>query len=116
MPPARICTRQSPLGKTLNSGEFKWYRSDDAGQEVEYFNTTLEKVKVVKVAPKMHDIKDPSKKKHNHLELTWVSPGKTESELRERDKETYQKGREGQTEEHVWSYTGVCYADHVLGE
>lgn len=42
--------------------------------------------------------------------------GKTESELRERDKETYQKGREGQTEEHVWSYTGVCYADHVLGE
>ena len=49
-------------------------------------------------------------------ELTWVSPGKTESELHERDKGTYQKGREGQTEEHVWSYTGVCYADHVLGE
>ncbi|GLK89283.1 Hcp family type VI secretion system effector [Pseudomonas turukhanskensis] len=56
-------------GQTLKSAEFKWYRIDDAGQEVEYFNTLLENVKVVKVAPKMHDIKDPTKEKHNHLEL-----------------------------------------------
>lgn len=55
-------------GQTLKSAEFKWYRIDDAGQEVEYFITKLENVKVVKVAPKMHDIKDPSKEKHNHLE------------------------------------------------
>lgn len=55
-------------GQTLKSAEFKWYRIDDAGQEVEYFITTLENVKVVKVAPKMHDIKDPAKQKHNHLE------------------------------------------------
>lgn len=55
-------------GQTLKSAEFKWYRIDDAGQEVEYFTTILEKVKVVKVAPKMHDIKDPAKEKHNHLE------------------------------------------------
>jgi type VI secretion system secreted protein Hcp len=55
-------------GQTLKSAEFKWYRIDDAGQEVEYFITKLEDVKVVKVAPKMHDVKDPSKEKHNHLE------------------------------------------------
>ena len=55
-------------GQTLMSAEFKWYRIDDAGQEVEYFITKLENVKVVKVAPKMHDVKDPAKEKHNHLE------------------------------------------------
>ena len=56
-------------GQTLKKAEFKWYRINDAGQEVEYFNTTLENVKVVNVASKMHDIKDPSKEKHNHLEV-----------------------------------------------
>ena len=56
-------------GQTLKSAEFKWYRIDDAGQEVEYFNTKLENVKVVRVEPKMHDIKDPTKEKHNHLEM-----------------------------------------------
>lgn len=55
-------------GQTLKSAEFKWYRIDDAGQEVEYFNTILEKVRVVKVASKMHDVKDPTKEKQNHLE------------------------------------------------
>jgi len=56
-------------GQTLKNAEFKWYRINDAGQEVEYFNTTLENVKVVNVSPKMHDIKDPAKEKHNHLEV-----------------------------------------------
>ncbi|MBS4478343.1 type VI secretion system effector Hcp, partial [Cronobacter sakazakii] len=37
-------------GQTLKSAEFKWYRINDAGQEVEYFNTKLENVKLVKVA------------------------------------------------------------------
>ena len=67
-------------GQTLKSAEFKWYRINDAGQEVEYFNTRLENVKVVKVAPMMHDVKDPSREKHNHLEeielryekITWT--------------------------------------------
>ncbi|WPO98712.1 Hcp family type VI secretion system effector [Pseudomonas sp. HR96] len=67
-------------GQSLHSAEFKYYRIDDNGQEVEYFNKLLEGVKVVKVAPKMHDIKDPSKHKHNHLEeielryekITWL--------------------------------------------
>lgn len=41
---------------------------------------------------------------------------KTEAELRERDKDTYGKGSKGQTSDHPWRYSGVCYADHVLGE
>ena len=30
-------------GQTLKSAEFKWYKINDAGQEVEYFNTMLPK-------------------------------------------------------------------------
>ncbi|MDN7141259.1 Hcp family type VI secretion system effector [Pseudomonas sp. JQ170] len=56
-------------GQTLKKAEFKWYRINDAGQEVEYYNTTLENVKVVKVASKMHNVKDPVTEKLNHLEL-----------------------------------------------
>ncbi|EFD0944329.1 type VI secretion system contractile sheath large subunit [Escherichia coli] len=67
-------------GQTLKSAEFKWYKINDAGQEVEYFNTKLENVKVVKVNPVMHDIKNPTYEKHNHLEqvelryekITWT--------------------------------------------
>ncbi|KHL76365.1 hypothetical protein PpSQ1_00305 [Pseudomonas putida] len=40
--------------------------------------------------------------------------GKTESELRERDKDKYRDGGKGQTKDHPWQYSGVCYADHVL--
>jgi type VI secretion system secreted protein Hcp len=67
-------------GQTLQSAEFTWFCIDCAGDEVEYFNTLLENVKVVKVAPKMHDVKDPTKEMHNHLEqvelryekITWT--------------------------------------------
>ena len=67
-------------GQTLKSIEVKWYKIDDAGREVEYFNTKLENVKVVAVKPKMHDIKNPAFEKHNHLEdvelryekITWA--------------------------------------------
>jgi len=67
-------------GQTLKSAEFKWYKINNSGQEVEYFNTKLENVKVVKVNPVMHDIKDPAYEKHNHLEqielryekITWT--------------------------------------------
>ncbi|STW79207.1 type VI secretion system effector [Klebsiella michiganensis] len=70
-------------GQTLKSAEFKWYKINDAGQEVEYFNTKLENVKVVKVSPEMYDIKDSSKEKHNHLERVELryekSPGPTKT-------------------------------------
>lgn len=55
-------------GQTLKSAEFKSYKVDESGDEVVYFITTLENVKVVKVAPKMHDVKDMSKEKYVHLE------------------------------------------------
>lgn len=55
-------------GQTLASAEFKWYRIDDAGQETEYFNMLLESVKVVAVCPVMHDCKNASMEKHNHME------------------------------------------------
>lgn len=55
-------------GQTLKSAEIKWYDTNDAGQEFEYFNTKLENVKVVKVTSKMHDIKDVTKEKLGHLE------------------------------------------------
>lgn len=42
--------------------------------------------------------------------------GKTEAELRERDKDTYQNGTNGQSDDHLWGYKGVCYADHVLAK
>ncbi|ERK17337.1 putative protein ImpD [Pantoea sp. AS-PWVM4] len=55
-------------GQTLESAELKYYLIDSGGNEVEYFNIKLEKVKVVKVSPLVHDIKDATKEKRNHLE------------------------------------------------
>ncbi|OAT32459.1 ImpD family protein [Buttiauxella brennerae ATCC 51605] len=47
----------------LHSAEIRWYRINDAGQEVEYFNMLLEGVKIVSVNPSMirHE-------KINHIE------------------------------------------------
>lgn len=67
-------------GQTLKSAEFKWYRINDAGQEVEYFNIKLDNVKVVSVAPVMHNVKNPATEKFNHMEslqlryekITWT--------------------------------------------
>ncbi|WP_283149510.1 Hcp family type VI secretion system effector [Silvimonas soli] len=67
-------------GQTLKSVEIKWYKIDDAGNEVEYFNTKLDNVKVVGVSPVMHNIKEPGKEKYNHPEkvemryekITWA--------------------------------------------
>jgi len=55
-------------GKNLKSAELKFYRINHAGQEEEYFNTLLEDIKVVTVLPLMHDIKDGTKEKFNHME------------------------------------------------
>jgi len=53
---------------TLDSAEFKWYRINDGGDEIEYYSVTLKKVKVVKITSFMYDVKDPTKEMHNHLE------------------------------------------------
>ncbi|EQC2548761.1 type VI secretion system tube protein Hcp [Enterobacter sichuanensis] len=56
-------------GQPLKTAEFRWYRINDAGQEVEYYNMHLDNIHVVSVTPLMHDTKDPTKEKHNHLEV-----------------------------------------------
>lgn len=42
--------------------------------------------------------------------------GKTEAELRKRDKGTYSNPKEDKKVENKWKYTGVCYADHLNEE
>ncbi|WP_330983601.1 MULTISPECIES: Hcp family type VI secretion system effector [Enterobacterales] len=60
--------RAVATGQTLKSAEFKWYKINDAGQEVEYFNMHLENVKVVGITPVMHNVKNADMEKHNHNE------------------------------------------------
>ena len=55
-------------GQTLKSAKFDFHKINESGEPVVYFITTLENVKVVKVASKMHDVKDVSKEKYVHLE------------------------------------------------
>lgn len=60
--------KAAATGQTLKSAEMKWYRINDAGQEVEYFNMLLENVKVVAITPVMNHCKDPSMQHLNHME------------------------------------------------
>ncbi|WP_442780076.1 Hcp family type VI secretion system effector [Enterobacter cancerogenus] len=60
--------KTAATGQTLKNAEFKWYKINDAGQEVEYFNMLLENVRVVSVNPVMHNCKEPSLQIHNHNE------------------------------------------------
>lgn len=60
--------KAAATGQTLKSAEFKWYKINNAGQEVEYFNMLLENVRVVSVNPVMHNCKEPALQIHNHNE------------------------------------------------
>jgi len=51
--------------QSLKSAEIKWYKVNDAGQEVEYFNMLLEGVRIVSISPTMAS---PEDKNNNHLE------------------------------------------------
>lgn len=42
-------------GQTLKFAAFSFYHINDAGQEVEYYLITLERVKIISVSPVMHD-------------------------------------------------------------
>lgn len=55
-------------GQTLKSAEIKWYKINDAGQEVEYFNMLPENVRIVSITPVMHNCKEPAHAIHNHNE------------------------------------------------
>lgn len=52
-------------GQSLEKAELKFYKINDAGQEVEYFNILLEGVRIVSVSPAMASIEDQN---NNHLE------------------------------------------------
>lgn len=42
-----------------------------------------------------------------------ANSGKAETDLHERDKGVYKDGKSGQSKDHAWKYSGICYADHV---
>ena len=56
-------------GQKLKSAQVKFYRINDAGQEVEYFSVMMEGVMVVTVAPMMYDVKTAYGEARNHLEM-----------------------------------------------
>ncbi|HBT53039.1 type VI secretion system tube protein TssD [Erwinia persicina] len=56
-------------GRRLKQVELKFFKINDAGYEVEYFNTLLENVRVKCILPLMHDIKDTAKENFNHMEI-----------------------------------------------
>jgi type VI secretion system secreted protein Hcp len=60
--------KAASTGQTLKTAEFKFYKINNAGQEEEYFNVKLENVKVVSVAPVMHNVKIPATEKFGHME------------------------------------------------
>ncbi|HIE8865396.1 TPA: hypothetical protein ACXP4I_000199 [Klebsiella variicola] len=66
-------------------------------------------------------------RKYNHLcdsqtgNIGWnmnnpINAGNTEAQLHIRDQPTYTSGSDGQSAEHAWVYSGLCYADKVYGE
>ncbi|MBB1199011.1 type VI secretion system tube protein Hcp [Enterobacteriaceae bacterium 89] len=65
-------------GQTLHSAEFKFYNINYSGQEVEYFNVLLEKVKVVSVTPIVHDTRTVTGTGHmesiqlRYEKITWL--------------------------------------------
>jgi len=67
-------------GQTYKEVIVKWYRINDAGVETEYFSHKLEDVKICSVRPIMHNVKDPTKEKFEHMEevklryqkITWT--------------------------------------------
>ncbi|KGT88303.1 Hcp family T6SS protein CtsH1 [Erwinia typographi] len=61
--------RAVALGQTLKSAEIRWYRINDAGQEVEYFNMLMEGVKVVSISPSM--INEPKSNHTEHVSLQY---------------------------------------------
>ncbi|MEZ2577473.1 type VI secretion system tube protein TssD [Buttiauxella ferragutiae] len=56
-------------GQTLKSAEFRFYRIDNSGREVEYFRILLESVKVVTLMPLMFDVKTAKEERSNHIEF-----------------------------------------------
>ena len=56
-------------GLTLQSGELKFYRANDAGIEEAYFTVLLKRVKVVGISPRVPNIKEAANQHRNHFEI-----------------------------------------------
>ena len=56
-------------GQNLKSAEIRWYKINDAGQEVEYFSMMMENVTVISIGPVMYDVKSQYGEKRNHLDV-----------------------------------------------
>lgn len=56
-------------GQKLKLAEVKFYRINDAGQEVEYFSMMMENVTVISIGPVMYDVKSQYGEKCNHLDV-----------------------------------------------
>lgn len=61
--------RAVACGETLQSGELKFYRTNDAGMEEAYFTIFMKNVKVVGVSPKVPNIKEVESQHRNHFEI-----------------------------------------------
>jgi type VI secretion system secreted protein Hcp len=67
-------------GQTLQKVVISWYAIDETGTESEYFQHTLEEVKVSSMGAYMPNTKDPDKERYVHLEevslvystITWL--------------------------------------------
>ena len=67
-------------GQTFAEIELKWYRIDETGSEIEYFNHKLEDVKVCSVKPLMYNVKNAQYERYVHMEeisiryqkITWT--------------------------------------------
>ena len=55
-------------GQKLKSATIRWYKIDDTGQEVEYYQHTLEGVKINSFSPRMANTKDITLEKIPHIE------------------------------------------------
>jgi type VI secretion system secreted protein Hcp len=61
--------RAVACGLTLQAGELKFYRTNEAGLEVAYFTILMKNVKVVGVSPRVLNIKEVVSQHRNHFEV-----------------------------------------------
>jgi type VI secretion system secreted protein Hcp len=55
-------------GQKLSCATIVWYKIDETGQEVPYYEHTLEGVKINSYSPEMLNVKEPSMEKYPHSE------------------------------------------------
>lgn len=55
-------------GQRMKKAVLRWYKIDDSGQEIEYYQHELEGVKINSFSPKMANTKDIAQEKIPHIE------------------------------------------------